>query len=144
MTRWLLPLALPLAGLALLLARPQADAHWKHHPSHFWLVLITALVSLVLGYLAGEAARRLGDARLFLVSLAFMTSAGFLGLHALATPGVLLGGKNAGFVVATPVVLLIAGLFAAASSVDLSPERSAAIMRRQTLLHGAVFALLTT
>ena len=49
MARWLLPLALPLAGLALLLARPQADAHWEHHPSHFWLVLITALVSLVLG-----------------------------------------------------------------------------------------------
>ena len=92
--RWLLPLALPLAGLALLLARPQADAHWEHHPSHFWLVLITALVSLVLGYLAGEAARRLGDARLFLVSLAFMTSAGFLGLHALATPGVLLEGAT--------------------------------------------------
>ena len=122
MARWLLPLALPLAGLALLLARPQADAHWEHHPSHFWLVLITALVSLVLGYLAGEAARRLGDARLFLVSLAFMTSAGFLGLHALATPGVLLEGKNAGFVVATPVGLLIAGLFAAASAIDLSPS----------------------
>jgi adenylate cyclase len=141
-TRWLLPLALPLAGLALLLARPQADAHWEHHPSHFWLVLITALVSLVLGYLSGEAARRLGDGRLFLVSLAFMTSAGFLGLHALATPGVLLEGKNAGFVVATPVGLLIAGLFAAASTVDMSPERSAAIMRRQALLRGAVFALL--
>ncbi len=142
MARWLLPLVLPLAGLALLLARPQADAHWEHHPSHFWLVLITALVSLVLGYLAGEAARRLADARLFLVSLAFMTSAGFLGLHALATPGVLLEGANAGFVVATPVGLLLAGVFAAASAVDLSSERSAAIMRRQALLRGAVFALL--
>jgi len=140
--RWLFPLALPLAGLVLLLAQPEADAHWEHHPSHFWLVLITALVSLVLGYLAGEAARRLGDARLFLVSLAFMTSAGFLGLHALATPGVLLEGANAGFVVATPVGLLLAGVFAAASAVNLSPERSAAIMRRQALLRGGVFALL--
>src|SRR5439155_1489818 len=103
----------------------------------FWLVLITALLSVVLGYLAGEAARRLGDARLFLVSLAFVTSAGFLALHALATPGVLLEGKNAGFVVATPVGLLIAGLFAAASAVDLSPERSAAIMRRHVLMAAA-------
>jgi class 3 adenylate cyclase len=133
---------LPLAGLALLLAQPEADVHWEHHPSHFWLVLITALVSLVLGYLAGEAARRLGDARLFLVSLAFMTSAGFLGLHALATPGVLLEGANTGFVVATPVGLLLSGVFAAASALDLSSERSAAIMRRQALLRGAVFALL--
>jgi adenylate cyclase len=140
--RWLLPLAFPLAGLALLLARPQADAHWEHHPAHFWLVLTTALVSVVLGYLAGEAARRLGDARLFLVSLAFMTSAGFLGLHALATPGVLLAKANAGFVVATPVGLLIASLFAAVSAVDLSSEVSAAIMRRQAPLRGAVFALI--
>jgi class 3 adenylate cyclase len=139
--RWLLPLALPLAGLAVLLARPGADVHWEHHPAHFWLVLGAALLSVVLGYLAGEAARRLGDARLFLVSLAFVTSAGFLGLHALATPGVLLEEPNAGFVVATPIGLVIAGAFAAASATDLSPELSAAIMRRQALLRGAVFAL---
>ena len=36
-----------------------------------------------------------------LVSLAFLAAAGFLGLHALATPGVLLDTPNAGFVVAT-------------------------------------------
>jgi class 3 adenylate cyclase len=102
----------------------------------------TALVSVVLGYLAGETARRLRDARLFLVSVAFVTSAGFLGLHALATPGVVLEGKNAGFVVATPFGLLLAGGFAAASALDLSPSQSAAVMRRQALLRGAVFALL--
>ena len=142
MTRWLLPLALPVLGLILLLAAPEADVHWEHHPAHFWLVLGAALISVVLGYLAGEAARRLNDARLFLVSLAFITSAGFLGLHALATPGVLLEKPNAGFVVATPVGLAIAGIFAAASAVELSPEASAAVMRRQWLLRGLVFALL--
>jgi hypothetical protein len=141
-TRWPLPLTLPLAGLVLLLARPEVDLHWEDHPAHFWLVLLTALVSVVLGYLAGEAARRLNDARLFLVSLAFITSAGFLGLHALATPGVLLESKNAGFVVATPVGLAIAGVFAAFSALDLSPEASAAVMRRQWLLRGGAFALL--
>jgi adenylate cyclase len=140
--RWLLPLVLPLAGLVLLLARPETDVHWEDHPAHFWLVLVTALISVVLGYLAGEAARRLGDARLFLVSLAFVTSAGFLGLHALATPGVLLEKPNAGFVVATPVGLVIAGVFAAASALDLSPAASAAVMRRQWLLRGLVFGLL--
>ena len=141
-TRWLVPLALPVAGLLLLLAEPDADFHWEDHPAHFWLVLLTALVSVVLGYLAGEAARRLNDARLFLVSLAFITSAGFLGLHALATPGVLLENPNAGFVVATPVGLAIASALAAASALDLSPEASAAVMRRQWLLRGSVFAVL--
>ena len=142
MARWLIPLAIPLAGLALLLSEPRLDVHWEHHPAHFWLVLITALLSVVLGYLSGEAARRLGDARLFLVSLAFVTSAGFLALHALATPGVLLEKKNAGFVVATPVGLAIASIFAAASALDLSPSSSAAVMRRQWLLRGIVFGLL--
>lgn len=141
MARWLIPLSIPLVGLALLLSEPRLDFHWEHHPAHFWLVLITALLSVVLGYLSGEAARRLDDARLFLVSLAFVTSAGFLALHALATPGVLLEKKNAGFVVATPVGLAIASIFAAASALDLSPSASAAVMRRQWLLRGIVFGL---
>jgi len=140
--RWLIPLAIPLVGLALLLSDPRLDVHWEHHPAHFWLVLITALLSVVLGYLSGEAARRLDDARLFLVSLAFVTSAGFLALHALATPGVLLEKKNAGFVVATPVGLAIASIFAAASALELTPSASAAVMRRQWLLRGIVFGLL--
>ena len=50
---------------------------------------------------------------LLLVSLAFVSAAGFLGLHALATPGVLIG-KNAGFELATPLGLVLAGVFAAA------------------------------
>ena len=33
-----LTLAVPMAGLALLLGVPSLDAHWEHHPSHFWLV----------------------------------------------------------------------------------------------------------
>ena len=32
-------LALPMAGLVLLLAVPEFDVTWEHHPSHFWLVL---------------------------------------------------------------------------------------------------------
>ena len=142
MARWLIPLAIPLVGLVALLSEPSLDVHWEHHPAHFWLVLITALLSVVLGYLSGEAARRLDDARLFLVSLAFVTSAGFLALHALATPGVLLEKKNAGFIVATPVGLAIASIFAAASALDLSPSASAGVMRRQWLLRGVVFGLL--
>ena len=121
MILWLALIALPLAGLALLLASPDADFHWEHHPAHFWLVLSVSLVSVALGALTSEAATRRSDARLFLVSLAFLTSAGFLGLHALATPGVLLEGRNAGFTVATPVGLLLASLFAGWSSFEPPP-----------------------
>ena len=109
-------LLLPIAGLVLLLAVPALDVRWEHHPSHFWLVLGVALVNVVLGVLTSEAASQRGDARLFLVSLALLSSAGFLGLHALATPGVLLEGPNAGFQIATPVGLVLAAGFAAASA----------------------------
>jgi adenylate cyclase len=133
---WPLLIALPLAGLVLLLASPRADVHWEHHPAHFWLVLSVSLVSVALGALTSEAASRRSDARLFLVSLAFLTSAGFLGLHALATPGVLLEGKNAGFTVATPVGLLLAALYAAWSSVD---PPSPAVLRYRRPLRWSVF-----
>ncbi len=99
---WLIAFALPLAGLAVLLARPEIDLHWEHHPSHFWLVLITAAINVALAYVTNVVAGRQGDARLVLISLTFFASAGFLGLHALATPGVLLEGSNTGFVIATP------------------------------------------
>jgi class 3 adenylate cyclase len=87
-------------------------------------------------------ARRRADARLFLVSLVFLSSAGFLLLHALATPQVLLTGRNAGFAIATPVGLLLAAVFAVISSLDLTPERADAVLRRQALLRGGLFALL--
>ena len=105
-------------------------------------MLAVALVSVALGLATGEAARRREDARIFLVSLAFLTSAGFLGLHALATPGVLLESPNAGFVIATPIGLLLASALAAASALDLSPRRSAAVVRRQRLLRATAGAVL--
>ena len=92
--------------------------HWQQQPSHFWLVLLTAGVNAVLAYATGVAARRRGDRAVHLVSLAFLAASGFLALHALATPGVLLERPNLGFVIATPIGLVIAGAFAAASALD--------------------------
>ncbi len=126
---WPLLFALPLGGLALLLVEPDLDVDWEHHPAHFWLVLSVSLVSVALGALTSEAASRRKDARLFLVSMAFLSSAGFLGLHALATPAVLLEGRNAGFAIATPVGLLIAAVFAAWSSVDRPVVSSVRLLR---------------
>jgi adenylate cyclase len=133
-------LALPVAGLFLLLVAPGTDAHLEHQPTHFWLVLGTALVNVVLGLAASEAARRRGDARAALVSLAFLSSAGYLALHALATPGSVVEGKNTGFVVATPVGLVLAAVFAAWSALDFTAERAAAVLRRERLLRLGLFA----
>jgi len=122
-------LLLPLAGFTLLMRRPGLDVHWEHHPSHFWLVLGTAAVSATLAYGTGSVALRRGDARVLFVSLAFLSAATFLGLHALATPGVLLATPNAGFVLATPVGIGLGSVFAALSSADLSGDRAVAAMR---------------
>jgi class 3 adenylate cyclase len=141
---WLLAalLAVPLVGLVLLLAVPELDVQWEHHPSHFLLVLGVALINVALAMITSAAANRRDDARLFLVSLALITSSGFLGLHALATPGVLLDHPNAGFTIATPIGLLLASVFAAASAIELGPEAADAILRRRMLFLGLLTAIL--
>ena len=139
---WLAVAAVPLAGAVVLVARPELDARWENHPAHFWLVLLAALASVALGAAVSEAARRRRDARLLLVSLAFVAAAGFLGLHALATPGVLLG-ANAGFEMATPVGLLLGGALAAASGIDYSAHASRRLVGRARtawIAVGGVFA----
>jgi hypothetical protein len=93
------------------------------------------------GWTVSSAGRRRRDARLFLVSLACLSSAGFLGLHALATPGVLLG-KNAGFELATPVGLVVASAFAALSAVELEARGAARVLRAAPLLLGGLAAAL--
>jgi adenylate cyclase len=137
-----LVLAVPLLGLLLLLMRPDFDLRWEHHPLHFWLVLITAVIAAVLAYATGEAAVRRGDARLLYVSLAFLSSAGFLALHALATPGVLLGKSNTGFAIATPVGVAIGSAFAAVSTRDLSGDAAVRNVRIGKRLRWALLALM--
>jgi adenylate cyclase len=135
-------LAVPLLGLALVLWRPALDVRWENHPAHFWLVLSTALISAILAYATGEAAVRRGDARLLYVSLAFLSSAGFLALHALATPGVLLGRSNVGFAIATPVGVAIGSVFAALSTRDLSGDSAVRNVRIGKRLRLALIGLM--
>ena len=134
---------MPLLGLALLLAVPETDVHWQHRPSHFWLVLVAAGLNAVLAYATGVAARRRGDRRVHLVSLSFLAASGFLALHALATPGVLLEQPNLGFVIATPIGLVVAAALAALSALDSEPIEPKWLERGLlVLLAGwAVFAL---
>ena len=135
-------LLLPMGAFLLLIRRPELDLTWEHHPLHFWLVLATATLSAVLAYATGAAAERRGDARVLLVSLGFLAAAGFLGLHALATPGVLLDHPNTGFVVATPVGIAIASLFAVASGLDLTGDRAVRAVQAGRRLRLALLALM--
>ena len=135
-------LALPIALIVLLRAAPSLDARWEDQPAHFWIVLAAGVLNAGLALAVSEAGRRRKDARLLLIGLAFLASAGFLGLHALATPGVLLEKGNAGFVLATPVGLVVAGLLAAASAVEYPLRTALAIVRHARALVGAVLALL--
>ena len=115
--------ALPLVGLVSLLLRSQLDPHIENYPLHFVVFGVVGAVAFGLGYAAGEAANRRGDARVLLLSLAFMATGGFLWLHALGTPTILFSKEHAGFQVAIPVGLLVGAVFAAGSAFVDHPSR---------------------
>ena len=131
--------ALPLVGFVSLLLRSQLDPHVENYRLHFVIFGVVGGVAFVLGYTAGEAANRRGDARVLLLSLAFMATGGFLGLHAVGTPQVLFSKEHAGFQVAIPVGLLVSAIFAIGSAfVDLRPEIGQRLIRRRSLLRAVV------
>lgn len=135
-------LAVPMIGLVVLIARPGLDLEWEHQPAHFWLILAVGAINAALAWAVGAAARLRRDARLVLVSLSFLAAAGFLALHALATPGVLLAESNTGFALATPAGLTVAAVFAAWSSLDLVGEPGARVLRLAPWLVGGLVALM--
>jgi adenylate cyclase len=131
--------ALPLVGLVSLLLRSRLDPHFENYRLHFVVFGVAGTLAFLLGYAAGEAADRRRDARVLLLSLAFMATGGFLGLHALGTPEVLLSDERPGFQVAIPVGLMVSSIFAAGSAfVDLRPDLAPALIRRRRLLQALV------
>jgi class 3 adenylate cyclase len=137
----LLAVALPLIGLVSLLLRSQLDPHFENYRVHFVLFGVVGTIAFVLGFAAGEAAKRRGDARVLLLSLAFMATGGFMGLHALGTQGILFSDDHSGFKVAIPVGLLVSAGFAAASAfVDVRPDFARLAMRHRRLLRATVLA----
>ncbi len=138
---WMLVAALPLVGLVSLLLREQLDPDWSNHGVHFTTFLAVGVGVFVLAYAAGDAANRRGDARVMLISLAFLATGGFLGLHALGTAGVLFEHQYAGFKIANPVGLVLAALFAFASGfVDIHPSFAPFVVRHRVALRRAVLA----
>jgi class 3 adenylate cyclase len=128
---WVLHMALPLLGLWLLYTQPGTDVRWENHHAHFGLVLSMSAISVALALQIGREAVRRDDARLLLIAQSFALSAGFLGVHAIATPAVVVHGKNAAFDLALPVGLALAAIPALASARELGGERGAAVLRNR-------------
>jgi class 3 adenylate cyclase len=124
--------ALPLVGLVSLLMREQLDPHIQNYSAHFLIFGLTGGVAFALGFAAGEAAERRADARVLLLSLAFMTTGGFMLLHAIGTHNVLFAHEHPGFRVALSTGLLASAVFASASAfVDLRPELGPWLIRNR-------------
>ena len=135
-------LALPLLGLVALRLSADLDVQWQHDRTHFWIVLGAALVSAVTAYGTGAAAVRRGDVRVMYVSIDFLSAAGFLGLHALATPHMILDTASAGFNSSTPVGIAVGSLFAVASTREVPSGRAAVEMRRARRWRVALLVLM--
>ena len=140
---WVVAATLPLVGLISLVLREQLDPNWSNPQVHFTVFLTVGVGVSLLAYAAGEAANRRGDARVLLISLAFLATGGFLGLHALGTAGVLFAHEYAGFKVANPVGLVLASLFAVASGfVDLRQSFAPFVVRHRVALRRAVLGVM--
>lgn len=139
---WVLHMALPLLALWLLIAQPNLDVTWQHQPSHFWLIMGVAGVNVILSLQVLRAARTRNDARVLLVGYAFMVAAGFLFLHALATPGVIVETANGGFEIATPVGLGLASALFAAASLEFSSETARRIVEADSMTRRALIGLM--
>jgi class 3 adenylate cyclase len=138
---WVLHVALPVLGLWLLYTQPGTDVRWENHHAHFGLVLGMSAISVALALQIGREALRRDDARLLLIAQSFGLSAGFLAVHAIATPAVVVDGKNAAFDLALPVGLALAAIPALASALELGGERGAALLRNPRRSWAVVAAL---
>lgn len=135
---WAIHLVLPMLGLWLLLAEPDLNIEWHHNPSHFWMILAVAGVNVALGMLISEASRRRQDARLFLVSMVFLASAGFFFMHGLATPTIILPTGSLGFDLGQQVGLTIAAGFAFASALPLGERAARTVLSAQHVIRGVL------
>jgi class 3 adenylate cyclase len=133
-------LSLPLIGLVSLLRTNYTHWHWTNPALHFVLFLAVGATAASLSLITGEAARRRGDARVLLLSLAFLSTGGFMALHAAGTKGVLVQGDLPGFGIAISVGLLVASVFAlGAALVDVRPGVGPLVMRARRRLYATVF-----
>jgi adenylate cyclase len=133
-------LCLPLIGLLSLVRIDYEHWHWTNAPLHFVLFLTVGATAASLSLVTGEAARRRGDARVLLLSLGFLSTSGFMALHAIGTAGVLVHDSLPGFTIAISAGLLLAAVFALmAALVDVGPSVGPLVIRARRWLYAFVF-----
>lgn len=149
---WISTLVAPLAVLVLLLTGVIPDPEFPGPVFHFYVATGTSIVVLLIAVVMRFAAGQLADPRALFLSLAFVSISIVFLLHAITTPGVLVGtnpwvGFSAGL---TPFVGTI---FLVLSTRRWSPPVRARIVSRQrtitavivgTLLAFGVFAMTTS
>jgi class 3 adenylate cyclase len=132
-------LVLPLVGLVSLVQQGYVHWRWNNAPVHFVLFLTVGATAASLSLITGEAARRRGDARVLLLSLAFLSTSGFMALHAVGTTGVLVQETLPGFTIAISIGLLVASVFALTSAlVDVRPTLGPFVMRARRRMYAVV------
>ncbi|MEX2425443.1 MAG: HD domain-containing phosphohydrolase, partial [Thermomicrobiaceae bacterium] len=120
----------PLCVLGLLYFGTLPDPELAGPVLHFYIVTGTSVIVLVLAVVMRVAAGQLGDPRALFLSLAFLSIAAVFVVHALTTPGILVGmnpwvGFSAGF---SP---LLGSIFLLLSTRRWSPVVRARIVERQ-------------
>jgi signal transduction histidine kinase len=131
---WLVSLALgPLLLLALCLF-PALDQSLLHNPlAHVVIVLSASVLGVILALLVLQVARRMHDARVFLVAMGFLSIASIFVTHAIATPSVLMSGRAFATSFSAPLSLMLGSLFFVLSGLSLSIRANQTIMRHARL-----------
>jgi len=86
-----LALAVPLAALAFLLARPEHDHALQTTVGHFYIVTFVSLLGFAISAGITVGSGRLREARAFFLNLGFLSISAIFLVHAVTTPGVLVG-----------------------------------------------------
>jgi hypothetical protein len=84
-------LVIPVAVLAFLLSRPAHDHTIQTTIGHFYIVTFVSLIGFAISAGITVGSGRLRDARAFFLNLGFLSISGIFLVHAVTTPGVLVG-----------------------------------------------------
>ncbi|MDR7499589.1 MAG: HD domain-containing phosphohydrolase [Armatimonadota bacterium] len=81
----------PVMVLVYLLANPALDRIIEAAVAHFYIVTFVSLIGFAISAVTIVGSSRLREARAFFLNLAFLSISGIFLIHALTTPGVLIG-----------------------------------------------------
>jgi hypothetical protein len=139
---WLTLIGAPPLALIWLLRHQAFDPTWMSPVFHFYVVSLTAMLTVGLAGLMTFAARQVKDARVFLLSLAFLGIAGVFLTHALTTPFALIQHMNPWVGFSAYLSLLLGATFLALGTIEWRPAASAFLMQRQGAILACFIALL--